>query len=42
MLQQGKLHLKRSQELLNLQNYHPETLKELHLAYKKEDPTFDF
>ncbi|MFZ4773346.1 MAG: transglutaminase family protein [Chlamydiia bacterium] len=42
MLKEGNTHLKKAQELLKLQNYSPDCLKDLHLAYKKEDPTFDF
>ena len=41
-LQSGKVHLKKAQELLKQQSYAPNVLKDLYLAYKKEDPTFDF
>jgi regulator of sirC expression with transglutaminase-like and TPR domain len=42
MINEGKIHLKKSEELLKQQNYSPHVLKDLYLAYKKEDPTFDF
>jgi tetratricopeptide (TPR) repeat protein len=41
-LKEGKLFLKNTQRLLKEQSYQPQAIKDLYLAYKKEDPTFDF
>lgn len=42
LLEDGKKHLQKAQQLLKEQSYFPDILKNLYLSYKKEDPTFDF
>lgn len=41
-LNEGKIFLKNTQQLLKEQSYYPNALKDLYMAYKKEDPTFNF
>jgi len=41
-LDEGKIFLKNTQQLLKEQSYYPNAIKDLYMAYKKEDPTFNF